>query len=78
MEFHKAVYFHSHNAPSLPVMEEKQSRVRWDGQELSRLAAVMAPRLLADPELHPLEAVRAAQACLESERRRELIPNCVL
>jgi hypothetical protein len=53
-------------------MEEKQSRVRWDDQELSRLAAVMAPRLLADPQLHPLDAVRAAQACLEPHRRREL------
>jgi hypothetical protein len=53
-------------------MEEKQSRVRWDDQELSRLAAVMAPRLLADPQLHPLDAVRAAQGCLEPHRRREL------
>ena len=53
-------------------MEEKQSRVRWDDQELSRLAAVMAPRLLADPGLHPLDAVRAAQECLEPGRRREL------
>ena len=53
-------------------MEEKQSRVRWDEQELSRLAAVMAPRLLADPQLHPLNAVRAAQDCLEPHRRREL------
>lgn len=53
-------------------MEEKQSRVRWDDQELSQLAAVMAPRLLADPRLHPLDAVRAAQACLEPHRRREL------
>ena len=53
-------------------MEEKQSRVRWDDQELSRLATVMAPRLLADPQLHPLDAVRAAQDCLEPHRRREL------
>jgi hypothetical protein len=53
-------------------MEEKQSRVRWDDEELSRLAAVMAPRLLADPQLHSLDAVRAAQACLEPHRRREL------
>jgi hypothetical protein len=53
-------------------MEEKQSRVRWDDQELSRLAAIMAPRLLADPQLHPLDAVRAAQDCLEPHRRREL------
>jgi hypothetical protein len=53
-------------------MEEKQSRVRWDDQELSRLAAVMAPRLLADPQLHPLDAVRVAQGCLEAHRRREL------
>jgi hypothetical protein len=53
-------------------MEEKQSRVRWDDQELSRLAAVMAPRLLADPQLPPLDAVRAAQGCLEPHRRREL------
>jgi hypothetical protein len=53
-------------------MEEKQSRVRWDDQELNRLAAVMAPRLLADPQLHPLDAVRAAQGCLEPHRRREL------
>ena len=53
-------------------MEEKQSRVRWDDQELSRLAAIMAPRLLADPGLHPLDAVRAAQECLEPTRRREL------
>jgi hypothetical protein len=53
-------------------MEDKQSRVRWDDQELSQLAAVMAPRLLADPQLHPLDAVRAAQTCLEPHRRREL------
>ena len=53
-------------------MEEKLSRVRWDDQELSRLAAVMAPCLLADPRLHPLDAVRQAQDCLEPHRRREL------
>ena len=32
----------------------------------------MAPCLLADPQLHPLDAVRAAQTCLEPHRRREL------
>ena len=61
-------------SPTIPcVMEEKPStRIRWDDDELSRLAAAMAPRLLAEPGLHPLEAVRAAQACLAPERRREL------
>ena len=53
-------------------MEAKSSRVRWDEQELSRLANEMAPRLLADPGLHPLDAVRAAQECLAPDRRREL------
>jgi hypothetical protein len=53
-------------------MEDKTSRVRWSDDELGRLATVMAPRLLADPDLHPLDAVRAAQACLEPGRRREL------
>lgn len=54
-------------------MEEvKSSRVRWNDEELGQLAAVMAPRLLAEPGLHPLEAVRAAQECLDPARRREL------
>jgi hypothetical protein len=53
-------------------MEDKQTRVRWDEKELGRLAAAMAPRLLADPDLPPLEAVRAAQDCLEPGRRRDL------
>lgn len=54
------------------AMEDKQSRVRWNDEELGKLAAVMAPRLLAEPGLHPLEAVRAAQGCLDPARRREL------
>ena len=53
-------------------MEEKQSRVRWNDQELTQLAAVMALRLLAEPQLHLLDAVRVAQDCLEPGRRREL------
>ncbi|WP_157264293.1 hypothetical protein [Azohydromonas aeria] len=54
-------------------MDEKSSRIRWDDQELARLAAVMAPRLLADPALQPLDAARAAQdVALEPHRRREL------
>lgn len=53
-------------------MEEKQSRIRWNDEELQRLAAAMAPCLLADPRLHPLDAVRVAQECLDPARRREL------
>src|SRR5690349_15367239 len=52
-------------------MEDKSSRIRWNDDELGRLANAMAPLLLADPRLHPLEAVRAAQECLAPDRRRE-------
>lgn len=44
-------------------MEEKQSRVRWDDQALSRLAAAMAARLLAKPDPYLLRHLNNCHNC---------------
>lgn len=65
----KGCTFIQYQATVHVFMKARHSCVRRAHQETSQLAPDTAPRLLADPQLHPPDAVRAAPHCLEPGRR---------